>query len=409
MFTQVMKTGLRLIWIALLITALLLFIAALFAYPQESLFFGGLLAIACWGWALVSVSANRTRMLAILGYIEQTVRLNLPLPRMMQVIGQSQRGGLKKQLNAATLSLERGDTLAVALTSISQMPPKILNLIAQAERVGRLPQVLGRLMQQRRSAIALRDHSFSFYRTYIPIVCITAALISWILMVFVVPKFEQIFRDFGVPMPRLTLALIGTARRFGVILIAPLIIFLILAIINNTVARWGGRKFGFTESAVDWIINRLPIFEQMRMHYALSEVFAFTAESIDAGQSIDSALSQAAQIPANSTLRKKIARWTDAMSRGQSLSDSARTARMPALVSGMLKTALDTPAAAEGFRFLGRYYGARFSRAMIMLRASAVPVFAIVMGVVVGIVALSVFLPMIRLLDAVQPYKWNPR
>ena len=69
------------------------------------------------------------------------------------------------------------------------------------------------------------------------------------------------------------------------------------------------------------------------------------------------------------------------------------------LTLSMLATASQTPDIAQVLRFLGRYYSTRFSRAVALLQASVVPLIALVMGSLVAWLALSVFLPLVRLID----------
>jgi type II secretory pathway component PulF len=55
------------------------------------------------------------------------------------------------------------------------------------------------------------------------------------------------------------------------------------------------------------------------------------------------------------------------------------------------------------FRFLARYYDARFSRLAILLNSAVPPALALLFGAIVAAVALAMFLPMIRLIDQVNP------
>ena len=63
-----------------------------------------------------------------------------------------------------------------------------------------------------------------------------------------------------------------------------------------------------------------------------------------------------------------------------------------------------TPDVAPVFRFLGRYYASRFSRAIALLEASVIPVLAMVMGSLVLWFMLSVLLPLTKLIDSTASY-----
>jgi len=85
------------------------------------------------------------------------------------------------------------------------------------------------------------------------------------------------------------------------------------------------------------------------------------------------------------------------MTRGQSLSDAARSAGMPALLTGMLATVHGSDDLANVMAFLGRHYEYRFSRLSEVLRAAAIPCFVFTVGAMVLLVELSVFQPMIAM------------
>ena len=82
---------------------------------------------------------------------------------------------------------------------------------------------------------------------------------------------------------------------------------------------------------------------------------------------------------------------------------------MPDLLVGMLEPASARPAGGrsgtdvrEAFDFLARYYDGRFSRASMLLEASAVPAMVVFFAVFVGSAALGLFLPMIELSDRIS-------
>jgi type II secretory pathway component PulF len=71
----------------------------------------------------------------------------------------------------------------------------------------------------------------------------------------------------------------------------------------------------------------------------------------------------------------------------------------------MTTTGLAATNMADVFRFLSRYYAGKFSRLAILLQGAAVPATAIAFGAIVAFVALSLFTPMIALINSVSHYK----
>lgn len=363
-----------------------------------------LLLVLAFGCAMPAIAgATGRHVWTFLNTLEQTVRLNLPLPRMLRAMAMSGEAGADRMRLAAE-SLERGEPLTVALDVVPWMPPRIMRLLAAAEHTGRLPEVLGRVVQQQRASLARRTHAQLFHRVY-PIVLVIAYLaIGGLFMIFVMPKFEQIFMDFGISLPPTTLALLRAARWSGILM--ALVVLLLIGSLVWTIAaaaRWKVLS-GMVEGLGGWIANRLPWIGTIRGHQALGDVLDFAADGIDAGRPADLALAEAAQITTNSALRSRIMHWIDAITDGHSLAEAARLAHMPRLVGGMLATATQTPDVPAVLRFLGRYYASRFSRALALLEAAILPILAVVMGVFVLWFMASIILPMTLLLDASSPY-----
>jgi type II secretory pathway component PulF len=307
-------------------------------------------------------------------------------------------------MSDAERSLQEGAPLAVVLASVPQIPGRVLALVAAAERAGRLPQVLSRLMKQRRAASVRRWDSIPFYRVYPLILGLVVIGVGAMLVICVAPKFEQIFKDFRTPLPEVTRLSLQFARDSGPWIALLAMLMLCWLILSTVASRWRGSAFGLVEDPLDWLVNRLPWIGKVRAYRALGDVLEFASDGVAEGRPLDATLLEASQITANSHVREQIENWVTQMSRGRTLADAARDAGLPRLVSSMLATAQQTPDVAEVFRFLGRYYSTRFSRAAAILQAAVIPVVVILMGCVVAWMELSVLLPLMRLVDRMSPY-----
>lgn len=159
--------------------------------------------------ALFARNVRRSRGLIAIGYLEQAVRLNLPLPAMMIAAERAERGALRRRLGRLRGSLESGAPVGFALArTMPGVPARMIGIIACGERLGQLPQVLRRLVRRDRPAserstlqgIMLRWYPLSMF------LCLIA--VSSGVNRFVMPKYLQLFRDFGLKPPAVTLALL---------------------------------------------------------------------------------------------------------------------------------------------------------------------------------------------------------
>jgi type IV pilus assembly protein PilC len=205
-------------------------------------------------------------------------------------------------------------------------------------------------------------------------------------MIFVMPKYKTIFADFHTDLPGTTKFLLLISDWFTDDY-GWLILLLIVITATFLLTTWLSKPNCFTRSR-DW-----------------ADVCRVMADSLEAGLPLDVALRAASELTIAPSVRRRLDRWADDVQQGQSPPDAARAAGMPPLITGMTTTGLAATNMADVFRFLSRYYAGKFSRLAILLQGAAVPATAIAFGAIVAFVALSLFTPMIALINSVSHYK----
>jgi type II secretory pathway component PulF len=340
------------------------------------------------------VALRRRRAAVVLTYLEQAVRLNLPLPRFLGSAAASESGMTFRRLIALRNRLEAGDTIDDSLgRSVPEISSRALGLIAAAQRTGRLPQALDRLVREDRRTP--RDPSEqAFFITY-PI-AMSAGLIAIVsmIMIFVMPKYQMILKDFGAPMPPATMWLLSTAKVFAdnavwmlLLLLLGLIVWFVADLIWPAMERrWSWLTGWFTRDR------------------DLADVCRVVADALDSGLPLDAALRHAGELSISNPLRWRLYRWAGGIERGDAANDAAKRARMPKIIVGLVSTAQVT-AARETFVFLARYYASLFRRMQAIGRAAAVPGMVFFFASVVALVALGLFMPIITLIDVVGVFK----
>jgi type IV pilus assembly protein PilC len=351
---------------------------------------------------------RRRRGLMALSYLDQAVRLNLPLPRMLWAAQRSEGGRLGRRLHRLRLFVEQGYPIATALDeAVPEVTRRAVAIAGAAERVGRLPQALARLVDEERRRTAGDAATSTFYHAYPIVMLLFVNAILGMIMIFVIPKFEQIFKDFGCALPPLTQFVMTVSWSIGPLLI----------VISGALAMWylgrsmwetlhpsAFRGTGPMLGALDRALWYLPVSHGVQRDRGLADVCAALADAFAAGAPADTAVSHSAGLRVNRVLRDRVAVWGQLIAAGGSLADAARRAGLPELLAGMLATARGPGDAADVFAFLARYYRARFSRTAALLEGALIPFVVLVFGAIVCCVALAMFLPMIRLMDQVTLY-----
>src|SRR4051812_24096673 len=137
----------------------------------------------------------------------------LPLLRSLQILeGQLKPGKLKNVLMGVCEDVEGGSALSEAMAKHPRAFDRLYSKMVNAGEIGGvLDVILQRLAEFMEKSQRLR-RKIRGAMVYPSVVVIVAMAILTFIMVFIIPKFEEIFTDFGVELPGLTLWLINTSR-----------------------------------------------------------------------------------------------------------------------------------------------------------------------------------------------------
>lgn len=297
--------------------------------------------------------------------------------------------------------LESGGTLGIALDrEVPEVPRRLVQLIAAAERLGRLGPTLRSVLEQEQR-VRTGDATPAVYTAAYPLaILLVLAGVGWMVCVFVLPKYHEILRDFGVaptwPMRWLARSWywIPVAMIIGVVgLLGYLAERLWEIFMPGSCARGPHRM-------LDWLAWHTPLVGTMVRDRGLADVCRVVADGMRNGFPLDRALLEAGDLHVNGVLKGRVVRWLLGTQAGMSAAEAARQARLPPLIPGMLSAGGADPAAAMDF--LAGYYNGRFSRALLLLHGAMIPGMALVFGAFVALVALAIFTPMIDLVDKIN-------
>jgi type II secretory pathway component PulF len=342
---------------------------------------------------------QRRRATTILSYLEQAIRMNLPLPQMLIAAEASESRSIARNIRQVRRQLDSGVTIADALgNAVPVTSRRTLALIDASERVGRVGSELDRLVKEQTTRQSRDALDQSFLATYPVIMTMVIVFILAMIMIFVMPKFSQIFRDFQLPLPPLTLMVIqisgfGVDQNSG----GSWWLFAVVAIVVMAIASQFRWMFAKQLRRLGWS----PLAGIARNRH-LADICHVIANALTAGLPLDSAIRSAGDLPIGALLRSRVHKWSAGIERGMTPGQAAHAAQMPRLIAELMPTA-EISAAAPVFAFLERYYAARFSRLLILLRGAAVPAMVFVFGVIVAVIALALFLPLISLIGFPPP------
>ncbi len=368
--------------------------------------YSGILLGPLAGFA-VAHAVKRTRYrrdLAALGYVEQSVRLNLPLTRMLPAIAASEHGALAMNIRRIEDDIESGLNLSEALHAhLRSLPPEVHGAIAAGEISGCLGRQLTRVIEQQRQEVRRQQSKEPLAIIYPLLVLISLIAALGAVSAFILPRYEKIYEDFDAPLPAITLFIFDVGRTAGpiLLLLAGMSLIVVCVWTMMTLANLDLLAI-FRASMFRRLAWRLPLLHGIERDRGLGALFDLLADAIEAGHTMPAALGMADSLGLNPVLEDRVRRWRHGVEAGLSPDEAARKAALPAVAVSMMRTGQTTSRLPDVFRFLSRHHHWRFSRAAEAMRAVTLPLIIILLAAVVGFFTVAVFMPLPELIESVS-------
>jgi type IV pilus assembly protein PilC len=228
-------------------------------------------------------------------------------------------------------------------------------------------------------------------------------MISWV-MVFLMPKFKDIFLDYDVRLPRVTIALIEGADWLAMHLPGILVIVLLIVIGTVLMSVWTRRmsENGILIRIVASVRWALPITRPLDYGLGMGKVIRSMTLGIRSGAPSAFVETLPTVVSATNRLRIRLALFAQSISEGVAPHQAAKTANLGEVFVCALRM---VERGEDPERVLGHaadYYEAIAFRWWHALAALSGPLVTLAMGVMVGFIAFALFMPLIALINAVS-------
>ncbi len=263
---------------------------------------------------------RRRRGMMALSYLEQAVRLNLPLPRMIYAAERSEARGLARRLGRLRHQLMDGHSVADALAdAVPEIPARPLATVGAAERVGRLQQGLRRVLDEDRALAARMIGRVHVYRAYPLVMLLMIAAMTTLISIFVMPKYEQIFQDFAQPLPPITVTTMQVAQYAApaLLIFSGVAMLLLLGGLFWEALHPQSMKGLASVGLLDRFWWHLPFWHGMQRDEGLADVCALMSDAFTAGMPAERALAEASRLRINTVLRGRVGQWGRASRRAR--------------------------------------------------------------------------------------------
>jgi type IV pilus assembly protein PilC len=326
--------------------------------------------------------------------LSTTLYSGVTLLRSIELLAQqTESAKFEKILQEVSKNVKEGLSLSEAIAKYPVIfSPLWRGIIEVGEASGNLPFVLEKLAGylEKRMEFERKVKSALVYPTIL-IVAATAALS--VFFVVILPKFSEIFKQFGVELPWLTQALFNLTDFIVKHAIIIVVVMVALAVVGFNYIRRPATKRSW-----DKLKLKLPLVGSLFFLACIERLTSTIYILLDSGLPVVYTLEVAGRSVGNSLIEDNILQVKDRVREGASLSkELSRLQVFPMLIAEMAKIGEETGTMPKVFHKISTHYQTDMSTRIDRLLAAFEPVMIIVMGVVIGGLVLALFLPLFRI------------
>lgn len=304
---------------------------------------------------------------------------------------QCKKKGQQNVYKSLIYELTMGENFSDALQKQGNIFPRLLiNMIKTSELTGDLPETLDDMADYYREIEKTRKQMMSAL-TYPLVVLVFAIAVLVYIMVLVVPQFVDIYGSLGTTLPPITIAILNVSNflkknllMLGIGLLVFIIIFVILF-----------KTIKVFKTVVQTILMNIPIIGKIIIYNEITMFTKTFASLLNHNVYITDCMEVLSKITNNEVYKMLIFDTITNLARGEAISNSFKNHwAFPVIAYEMILTGEKTGQLGPMMDKVANYYQEQHKNAVNQIKAFIEPVMIIILAVIVGVVLLSVVLPM---------------
>jgi type IV pilus assembly protein PilC len=319
----------------------------------------------------------------------------IPLVQSFEIIGVGhEKPSVQKLLMDVKNQIEGGLTLHDALARHPLYFDALsINLIQAGEQAGALESLLDKIAtyKEKTEAIKKKIKKAMFYPAAVLGV---AVIVTVILLIFVIPQFETLFKGFGADLPAFTLMVIGMSK-----FVQTKGWFLAI------VAGGGGFAFGHfykrsrvMQENIDRLLLKMPIVGPILRKAAIARFARTLSTTFSAGVPLVEALQSVAGATGNIVYESAVIRMKDEVSTGQRLQRAMENSGLfPNMVNQMIAVGEESGSLDTMSSKVADFYELEVDAAVDSMSSLLEPLIMVILGVLVGGLVVAMYLPIFKL------------
>lgn len=323
----------------------------------------------------------------------------LSLLRALSILtDQTESKKLKEILGKVRDEVERGVSFSDAVAKFPvEFPPIMINMIRAGETGGFLDQAMDSIATNFEKEHKLRA-TIKSAMTY-PVVVLCMSLMAVVVMlVFIVPIFQDMFASLGGTLPLPTLILVWLSH--AMVFVGPV---LAVAIVLGWLWWRANKNTERVRAVVDPLKLRVPVFGQLNRKIVMARFARNLSNMIGAGVPILEALQIAGQVSNNFVVERALQRVSESVRKGESIAAPLeRETVFPSMVSQMIAVGEDAGSMELMLDRIGVFYDNEVEATTEALTSLIEPLLIGFLGVVVGGMIVALYLPIFQISSLVK-------
>ena len=319
----------------------------------------------------------------------------VPMVQSFDIVAGGQNNvRMKNMITDIKTNIEGGSTLAESLAKYPvQFDELFCNLVKAGESAGVLDTVLDTVATYKENIESIKG-KIKKAMFYPAMVFAVAIIVSAILLIFVVPQFETVFKNFGAQLPAFTQAIVDTSR----FLTAHWFIMLvwIVGVVFGIITLYK-RSPAFAHFCARAVL-KLPVVGQILHHSAIARFSRTLGVTFAAGVPLVEALDSVSGATGSPVYNEAVKRIREDVSVGHQLQLAMRQANLfPNMVVQMVAIGEEAGALDKMLFKVAEFYEQEVSNAVDALSSLLEPFIMIIIGLIVGSLVIGMYLPIFKL------------
>ncbi len=322
------------------------------------------------------------------------VNSGIPLVQSLDILAeQLEKPNFKSIIISMRDDIQTGLSLSSSISKHQNIfSPLYINMIKAGESSGMLDEILDRLATYLEKTNSLKRKIQSAL-IYPSLVSIMAVSITTALLVFVVPKFKEIFDMFGGNLPLPTKLLIALSDNFAKILPVMIVLLIVFFISFSKYVRTEKGRMKF-----DRFKLKIPIFGRLFQMVAVSRFSRTLSILVRSGVSILSSLEIVAKTTGNKVVEMAIDSVRSNIREGRSFAQPLMESGVfPPMVVRMISVGEQSGELEKMLSKISDFFDEQVDTTVAGLSSVIEPVIIIFLGLIIGSIVLAIFLPILKM------------